>query len=159
MFSRYLKWMMRIAAYLFAVLPLAFLAVAQEKLPDGKGKELVERECTKCHGLEGITGSRNSKDRWASIVDDMVSRGASGTDQEIEQIISYLSANFAPAKINVNKATAKEISTALAISEDDATVIVSYRSKNGNFKDVESLKKVPGVDAQRIESRKDRLEF
>ena len=148
--------MIRIAC---AVLSLAFLASAQEKLPDGKGKELVERECTKCHGLEGITGARNSKDRWSSIVDDMVSRGASGTDQEIEQIIDYLSTHFAPAKINVNKATVKEIATALGISEDNATAVVNYREKNGNFKDIDSLKKVPGIDAQRVDARKDRLEF
>ena len=159
MFSRYLNWMMRFTACLCVALPLAFLAIAQENLPDGKGKELVERECTKCHGLEGITGARNSKDRWASIVDDMVSRGATGTDQEIDQIIDYLAAHFAPAKVNVNKATAKEIATALGISEDNAATIVSYREKNGNFKDIDGLKKVPGIDAQRVDARKDRLEF
>jgi len=34
--------------------------------------------------------ARNTEERWGAIVDDMVSRGAKGTDAEIEQVIAYL---------------------------------------------------------------------
>ncbi len=163
--------MMRLAAWTGAAGLVVFLSLplAAQKLPDGKGKDLVERECTKCHGLEGITRTTMTKERWASIVDDMVSRGASGTDQEIDQIIDYLAANFgkvpagakaeAPKKVNVNTATAKELAAALELSDENAAAIVAYREKNGNFKDIDTLKKVPGLDAQKIDAKKDRLEF
>ncbi len=36
---------------------------------------------------------------------------------------------------------------------------MSYREANGNFKTLDDLKKVPGLDAVKIESKKDRLEF
>ena len=163
--------MMPVARWCIAGVALfsTFSAHGQSELPDGKGKELVERECTKCHGLEGVTRSRMTKERWAAVVDDMVSRGASGTDEEIEQIIDYLAANFgkAPAdsktlalpKINVNKATASELMAGLEVSDENATAIIRYREKNGNFKNLEDLKKVPGIDSRRIEVKKDRLEF
>jgi competence protein ComEA len=140
---------------------------AQSKLPEGKGRELVERECTKCHGTEGITRSRLTKERWGEVVDDMVSRGASATDTEIDQIIDYLAANFgksgndaaAASKVNVNKASASELSIALSVSADMGAAIVRYREKNGSFKDSEDLKKVPDIDAKRIEELKDRLQY
>jgi competence protein ComEA len=37
--------------------------------------------------------------------------------------------------------------------------IVEYREKNGPFKSIDALKKVPGVDAAKIEAKKDRLAF
>jgi competence protein ComEA len=151
------------------VLLLGLSLHAQSKLPDGKGKELVQRECAKCHGLEGVVSARMTKERWGNVVDDMVSRGATGTDQEIDQIIDYLAANFgkqpartntaASPKINVNKASATELATALGVSDTDASAIVRYREKNGGIKDVDDLKKVPGLDAKIIDEKRDRLEF
>jgi hypothetical protein len=68
------------------------------KLPDGPAKALTERTCTPCHGLENVARARMAKDRWGQVVDDMVSRGATATDTEIDQIVDYLAANFGPAK-------------------------------------------------------------
>ncbi len=81
---------------------LAAAATAQKekdvKLPDGPGKELVERVCGDCHGLENVVRARMTKERWGVIVDDMVSRGATATDAEVEQIVDYLAANFSKPK-------------------------------------------------------------
>ena len=66
-------------------------------LPDGPGKELTERVCTPCHGLENVVRARMTKERWGSVVDDMVSRGATATDSEIDQIVDYQKA-FAVAR-------------------------------------------------------------
>ena len=139
---------------------------AQSTLPDGEGKTLVLRVCTGCHGIENITGFRISKERWSKEVDDMVARGAEGTDQELDQIVEYLAKNFGPAsktadaqRINVNKASASELAAALALPDEAASAIVEYRRKNGNFKQWQDLKNVPGLDMKQIEDKKGRLEF
>jgi hypothetical protein len=67
-------------------------------LPDGPGRDLTERVCTPCHGLENVVRARMTKERWGSVVDDMVSRGATATDSEIDQIVNYLAANFSKPK-------------------------------------------------------------
>jgi len=68
-----------------------------QQLPEGAGKALVERSCEKCHTLEGILKTKATRARWTKIVDDMVARGAEGTDRELEIIIDYLAKNFGPA--------------------------------------------------------------
>jgi len=71
----------------------------QVKLPDTPGRPLVEKVCTTCHALDNVVRARMTKQRWSAVVDDMVSRGATASDDEIEQIVNYLAANFgAPAK-------------------------------------------------------------
>ena len=37
--------------------------------------------------------------------------------------------------------------------------MIAYREKNGLFKSVDDLKKVPGIDAKKIDAKKDRLYF
>ena len=144
-------------------IPLALLCasltipVFAQDLPAGPGKATFEKMCTMCHGLEGIVRSKMSKDRWATIVDDMMSRGAKGTDEEVEQVIDYLAANFS-RKLNVNKATASDL-TALGLTADEAQAVIKYRVEKGTVKDQDELSKVPGLGAAKIAGLKDRLEF
>jgi competence protein ComEA len=148
---------------LFSLL-LASPAAAQSDLPDGPGKPVVVKVCSGCHGFNVITQLHATKERWEAVVENMVSRGAEGTDSELDQVVAYLVSHFGPGsarrqKINVNKATAEELATNLSISRESADAIVQYRAKNGDFKNLEDLKKVPGVDARKIEDGKDRIEF
>jgi competence protein ComEA len=138
---------------LTALVCCAGLAAAQ-----GDGKALLERTCTKCHALTSTVKQRNSPDRWAAIVDDMIARGAEGTDAEFEKIIDYLSKNFGP-RVKVNKATAQEISLALEVPTATAMAIVDYRAKHGSFKSFEDLKKAPALGGKNIDDKKDRLDF
>jgi competence protein ComEA len=62
-------------------------------------------------------------------------------------------------KINVNKATAKDLENALRIPEKQAAAIIHQREEKGDFKSVDDLIKVPGVDASKIEANKKRLAF
>jgi competence protein ComEA len=87
----------------------------------------------------------------------MVNRGARASDQEFDAIIDYLAKYF--GVVNVNKAGAKEIEDALGISTEQSAAIIRYRASNGEFKDLEGLKKVPGLDAKVLEDRKDRIVF
>jgi len=144
-------------------------------LPEGKGKDKVANVCTQCHGLEAIVNSKRTLQEWRDLVNDMVSNGASLTDEEVELVAQYLAKNFSPSsaaasakeaaskpeikKINVNKSTAKELEMNLELSAKEAAAIVSYRDKNGNFNNLEELKKVPGLDAKKVEAAQDRLVF
>lgn len=132
-----------------------------QDLPAGKGKELVENSCGSCHGLDVVVAQHATKDGWSSIVDYMVSRGASGTPEEIQTIVEYLAKNFpaAAAKTNVNKATSMDLQTQLELTAKDADTIVKYRTDHGNFKDFDSLAKVPGVDASKLTAKKDSIVF
>ncbi len=137
-------------------------ALPAQTLPEGPGKSVVERMCKSCHGLENVVRAKRTKDKWSEIVDDMVSRGAKGSDSEIDQVIDYLSVHFgakATTKVNVNKADASELSAALAISPADANTLVGYRTEKGSFKSIQDVMKVPGIDAKKIESVQDRIEF
>jgi competence protein ComEA len=37
--------------------------------------------------------------------------------------------------------------------------VIQYRTKNGDFNSIDDLKKVPGLDPQQIEAKKDRIVF
>ena len=137
------------------------LTVAEaQDMPAGKGKDLVENTCGSCHGLDVVIAQHATKDGWSSIVDYMVSRGASGTPEEIATIVDYLAKNFpAAAKTNVNKASSMDLQTALELSAKEADAIVKYRTAHGDFKDWDGLTKVPGIDTAKLTAKKDSIVF
>jgi len=149
-----------------AAFPILFLAISPavaqaQDLPPGKGKDLVENTCGSCHGLDVVVAQHASRDGWASIVDYMVSRGATGTPEEITTIVDYLAKNFpaAAAKTNVNKAASMDLQTQIELTAKDADAIVKYRSDHGDFKDWDSLMKVPGIDTAKLTAKKDSIVF
>jgi len=149
-----------------AAFPIPFLAISltvaqAQDLPAGKGKDLVENTCGSCHGLDVVVAQHATKDGWSSIVDYMVSRGATGTPEEIATIVDYLAKNFpaAAAKTNVNKATSMDLQTQLELTAKDADTIVKYRAEHGDFKDWDGLAKVPGVDSAKLTAKKDSIVF
>jgi quinoprotein glucose dehydrogenase len=73
----------------------ARLPLGPATLPDGKGKELVQRKCgDTCHTVEIFTSHRMTQPEWKTMVDAMVARGATGTKKEIQQVVDYLSGQF-----------------------------------------------------------------
>jgi competence protein ComEA len=152
---------MKVAA--FGLVALAFAhSLPSQTLPEGPGKTVVERMCKGCHTLDNVVRSRRTRDRWTEVVDDMVARGAKGSDSEADEVIDYLSTHFgagAVHKVNVNKAAVPELTSALGISAVDADMIIRYRADHGSFKSIQDLMKVPRIDAKKIESNRDRLEF
>lgn len=92
-----LKWMSFLSVALITAAP----AIAQSNnvnLPDGPGKPIVQRMCTGCHSLSTVTSKHATKEQWSNTVQQMVSRGADGTDEEIETVVDYLAKNFPPVK-------------------------------------------------------------
>src|SRR5580698_9215080 len=102
-----------------ALVPLLGVSAAQaQDLPEGKGKDVLEQVCGACHGTDLIASRRATKQGWSYIVDDMVSRGASATNEQIQSINDYLAKNY--GQVNVNKAPAAEIASVLQITSDQA---------------------------------------
>jgi DNA uptake protein ComE-like DNA-binding protein len=81
-----------LAAICLMGLPLG----AQTTLPDGPGKAQVERVCSTCHKLDTVTATRRSRADWQSVLEDMETRGAQGSDRDFIEIVDYLSKNFGP---------------------------------------------------------------
>lgn len=141
-------------------------AAGAQNLPAGEGKDVLVKTCTGCHALSVVTSQHKTEDGWIDTVVEMRNRGANGTDEDMETVVRYLTANFGPqsgsttaAKVNVNSATASDMVSGLSLTQTDADAIVAYRDKNGKFKDIAGLKQVPGIDAAKIDAAKDKIDF
>jgi len=144
------------------VAPALVLMAGGAWAQDMPGKAAAARVCIQCHEYERSVAPRQNRAGWQATMDKMIALGAKGTPKEFEDIVDYLAATY-PAeevqKIKVNEARAVELESGLSLPRSQAAAIIAYRTKNGDFKSIEDLKKVPGVDIAKIEARKDRLQF
>ncbi len=131
-------------------------------LPEGEGKAELQKLCSQCHELEKSYSLKQDRAGWERTMDKMVASGMKATEAEHTKVLEYLIKNFAAdevQKLKVNKATAIELESGLTLRRSQAAAIIQYREKNGAFKSIEDLKKVPGIEAEKIEAKKDRLSF
>ena len=149
---------MKPLSFLVGTLLATALCAPAQSLPEGAGKDLVEVICSSCHSTERIADKRWTRQQWQDKVLEMLQEETDVTQPERVQIVDYLAKTF-PARVNVNSATAKDMENALEISTENAAAVVRYREKNGNFKTIGDLKKVPGLDAAKIEAKKDLLDY
>jgi len=70
------------------------LTANAQSLPAGSGKADFQRICSGCHSVDRATSQRMTRAEWAAVVSDMVARGAQGSSAELDNVVSYLSANF-----------------------------------------------------------------
>jgi competence protein ComEA len=131
------------------------------RLPDGPGKDTLIRVCGKCHSPMNVIANGQSKEGWEAEITKMAGLGATASDEEFTDILEYVTKNFpaATAKVNINKATAAELEAQLGFTDKQSAAIVDYRTKNGDFKTIDDLMKVPGVPAMDVNSRKNRISF
>lgn len=130
------------------------------EFPDGPGKDALLKTCSRCHSPNLVIANGQDREGWENTITKMVSLGAVGTDEDFTAILDYLAKNFPQqTKINVNKATAAALETGLSLSTKEAEALIAYRDKNGDFKSLEDLKKVPQVDAKKLDAKKDSLIF
>jgi putative heme-binding domain-containing protein len=92
--------------------PIAYVALAiylqAQPLPEGRGRADFQRVCTSCHSLAMATSQRMTRGEWARVINDMVSRGAQATQDELDNVVNYLTTNFGktlPADTAAPKAT------------------------------------------------------
>ena len=148
-----------------AALLLAFCWLApgaRAQLPDGPGKAETQAICTQCHELARSIAPRQDKAGWQATVDKMITLGAKGSDKDFQAVVDYLAKNYPGEevpRINVNEARAIDLESGLNLLRSQARAIIQYRDKNGPFKSLADLEKVPGIDVAKIEAGKDRLVF
>ena len=131
------------------------------ELPEGPGKDTLIRVCGKCHSPDNVIANGQDRAGWENEITKMAGFGAVATDDEFSAILDYLVKNF-PAQtepIKINQATSAELVTAIGLTPGEGDAIVAFRKKNGDFKTLEDLKKVPGVDTKKLDAKKDRLAF
>ena len=143
------------------VCAVAFGLQAQQ-LPEGPGRAETEKLCKQCHEIARAISPRLDRDGWNASMTKMTAFGMKATEKEYATVLDYLVTHF-PAedvpKVNVNKATAIELESALSLRRSQAAAVIAYRNQNGDFKSIEDLKKVPQIDAAKIEAKKDRIAF
>jgi competence protein ComEA len=133
-------------------------ATAQELPSEEAGKNVTEQVCSACHGVDVFAGKRQTREMWRLTVEDMFGRGAVGTQEQFDQIVSYLAA-YRGVTINVNEAEAQVLGQVLDIPRIQAQAIVDFRTANGKFESLEDLQKIPGLDPARLEEQRLNLSF
>jgi len=78
----------------------------------------------------------------------MLTKGAQGTENELQTVFFFLVQNC--GKVYINNAAADEIAGVLALPQAAGQAIVAYRGENGPFADLAALSKVPGVDLSQV---------
>lgn len=130
------------------------------QFPAGPGRDTFLRVCSTCHSPNNVLAAGQSREGWEDTVTKMVAYGAQGSDEDFTDILDYLVKNFPePVKVNVNKATPQQLEAQLTLTPKDAEAVVAYREKNGDFKSLGDLEKVPDIDTAKLNSRKAQIVF
>jgi len=147
----------------FVVLVGVIIAADEKEikaLPDGPGKDAVVKACLDCHGAANFRKARKEPGEWSDSVDDMVDRGAKIPPGQTEAVVAYLVKNFgAGAKVQMNSAPLEEIKVVLGFTVPEAQAVVDYREMHGAYKEWSEVAKVRGVDATKVEAKKDAMAF
>lgn len=132
------------------------------EIPNGPGKDVTVKYCSDCHSIEQAVSLRQRPDEWSATVDKMVGMGAKVPQDAIGTIVGYLGKNFgpdAPSQIRVNTASRVDLESLLLLRRSESLAVVQYRAEHGPFKSLDDLKKVPGLDFNKVEAKKDLIVF
>ena len=119
--------------------------------------ELFIQTCNRCHDAARITALRRTKTEWEEVINKMIERGATGSEEDFVTVFGYLRRHY--GKVFINSATSDEITTTLRLSSKDADAVIAFRKTNGNFQDFDAVKKVPEIDVKTLEEHKDAVAF
>lgn len=76
---------------------------AGAKGPDTVTANLVNTACTSCHTIDRINNKKGDSAAWTTTVNRMTGIGANLTDEQVPQVVAYLTANagsLAPAPLD-----------------------------------------------------------
>jgi competence ComEA-like helix-hairpin-helix protein len=125
---------------------------------DIKAEDTFTRNCVKCHPVDRIAGSRRTRTQWEEVMTTMTTaRGAVISDEDWDVIQTYLVKHY--GRVNVNRATADDLTEVLGVTPETANAIVVYRKQNGEFVDYDAFAKVPGLDLEKLEKLRDAISF
>ena len=144
------------------LLVAAATALAQVQLAEGPGRVELEKICKGCHELQRSVSKKQDRDGWQGTMTKMVGLGMRAPDADVATVLEYL-VKYYPADdvppLNVNEAAAIELESRLSLRRSQASALVAYREKNGKFKSLDDLKKVPGIDAAKFDAKKAQIVF
>ena len=150
-------------SFCFSLIFLAAVTTAAaQQLPDGAGKAELQKMCTQCHELSRSVSLRQDRDGWGQTMSKMSAFGMKSTDKDYSLVLSYLAVHYPPEDlppVNVNKAPSIELEARLSLKRSQAAALIAYRKEHGDFKSLEDLKRVPSLDYQLLESKKDQIVF
>src|SRR5438876_11977624 len=72
----------------------ADLVAAAQPLQDDRATKAFVRMCSDCHEPERIQESRRTRGGWEEVIEKMIEKGASGSDQDFDLVLQYLLKNL-----------------------------------------------------------------
>jgi len=80
----------------FARADPARAAQADDSLPDGDGRKILQASCTACHDLTEVTKFKGfyTRDDWRDIVKTMIEYGAKVKESDVDVLVDYLAKNL-----------------------------------------------------------------
>lgn len=153
--SRTIRWTLALLVIGAAAMAATIGAEAQDQ--DDAPAAAFRRVCSNCHDAERILATRRTRTQWEEVIEKMIDRGAEGTSDDFTTAEEYLLR--VSGRVNVNRATSKDMMTVLGITQKDADAIAEYRKANGDIKDFDTLTKVPGIDVEKLNKARDAISF
>jgi len=145
--------LMRLRLLSLMLLPLGMLAAQGSPQAD---RARFETACGACHTTAMVSEFRSAPE-WEETIEKMVSIGAKASQEQLDAALRFLLRTW--TKVNINTAEAGDLPLVLDIPQDTAQALVRYRAEHGNFKTLDDLKKVPGLDPAKLAARQDRIVF
>ncbi|PKN68360.1 MAG: hypothetical protein CVU54_14970 [Deltaproteobacteria bacterium HGW-Deltaproteobacteria-12] len=68
-----------------------FLFMASPVVAQSEVKALVEKECSRCHGIARVNKASKDAAAWEKTVNRMIKKGAAIKPEEKDDVIKYLS--------------------------------------------------------------------
>lgn len=149
------RWTLTVLLMGMALVIAAIGAKAQDQ--DDAPAAAFRRVCSNCHDAERILATRRTRTQWEEVIEKMIDRGAQGTSDDFTTAEEYLLR--VSGRVNVNRATSKDMATVIGITQKDADAIAEYRKANGDFTDFDALAKVPGIDLEKLNKGRDAISF
>lgn len=140
---------------------VAALALAQASAAKRAGADpqalAFQQVCGRCHTTSMFDTEPRGRAEWMETLEVMFRHGATGSDEQLDDVVRYLDANL--TKLNVNAADADEIGSVLDVPDVVSAAVVARRRQLGRFKALAEIAAVPGVDLAKLEHRRPRILF
>lgn len=153
--SRHIRYLIVIAAMLCAVI----IGYNAFYVPDADMSKLsvVADTATSAASSGGASEEYTPKSVTGAASNIVASQAAAGSSVKAESA-SAVASGRVQGKVNINTATAKQLSEGLTgIGDTLAQRIVAYRELNGKFKSIEEIKKVSGIGDKKFENIHDSI--
>ena len=130
----------------------------QPQEQDARAAQTFQAVCSRCHPLERVTTMRRTRSQWEEAITTMITtRGAQVSDDDFVTILDYLVKEY--GRVDINRAQPPDIVEVLAVPDATAAAIVAYRKEHGKFADFDALTKVPGVNREEMEKKREAIVF